>query len=565
MRDYYRLTLLGVSLLVGLVFSFYHLTIPRWLNESRYTPLALNQSSPSVAVDETIFYASRAREILDGHWWLNDVGIVEYKNTPSPFVGETVPAVILAGLSRLGGGVDSGFMLADFIFPGMVFILLSLLLRRLTDKPYLSLAGALAVMISYHYLASFPFLPSVLKQIIQVFNLGSYSHLIRSSHPQISLVIFLVWVSAYFKNKNYLWLGGLLGLLTYTHLFYWSFAFAWTVVGLSLALISREPQRAKTLGLSLVIGLALGLLYWLNLCWFYQLPQRPDFILNSWLATGWPFKSIALILLMLGLAKITVKNKILSQFWLSFFSTSLIIVTGSQILGLGFDDPIGHWLLRVIYPLTAVFGFNLLFNYLKRDNRYLALGLTLLLLGYQARLHWQYFKNQAPAFMIESERLELFDWLNKNTAKDSVVITAGLTDNLYLPVYTHNNVFIPQSQLTLAPTAEAESRFLIAQKIAGVSEAELKNMFKENAALKLIKRFDFDHCAGHYLYFRRFVGKDYYNCAIPKEKLTGLLDQYAKLEPGLTKYRADYWLGTTPIAFGKLLWENSKYKIYELP
>ncbi len=62
------------SLLVGLVFSFFHLMIPLWGNfdKSLYSPLVLNQQSPSFVFDETIYYATKTRESLDGHYLIND-------------------------------------------------------------------------------------------------------------------------------------------------------------------------------------------------------------------------------------------------------------------------------------------------------------------------------------------------------------------------------------------------------------------------------------------------------------------------------------------------------------
>ena len=89
-------------------------------------------------------------------------------------------------------------------------------------------------------------------------------------------------------------------------------------------------------------------------------------------------------------------------------------------------------------------------------------------------------------------------------------------------------------------------------------------MFNDNNVLIAKKRFEFDDCAGHFLYFRLYNGADYYSCAVPEPVLEHILNQYQNTQTQLT-FPADYWLGTTPIAFGKLLWENSKYKIYELP
>lgn len=565
-----------ISLLVGSLFSFYHWTIPRLWGITYYSPLVLNQTSPSFTVDETIFYASKAREILDGNWWLSDGQLKEYKRTPSPFVGETVPAVLMAGLAKITGGIEKGFMLADFIFPALIFLSLSWLLTRLSQKPYLSMLGALLVMFGFHYLTYFPYLPSVIKLLIKYFQTGSYSHFIRSFHPQVSFGLFVIFGIIYLKTfrleKKEIniewWLGWLLGVLVYTYLFYWSFAFAWVGVGLALAILNKNKNLVKKLSLGLVIGLMIGLVYWLNLYWFGKTSLAYDFKFNSWFETPWRIKDILLVLVLLASSLAGLKNKALKKFWLSFFLTSLMIIIGAELVGLRFDDPVGHWLLRVVYPISIVYGFNLLFNYLKSDLKWLSLGLCLLVIGFQAKLHFEYFKNQAEAFSIEPERLEMFQWLNQNTQKNSVVLTDNLKDNLYLPVYTHNNVFVARSQLSLANNQERVERFLIALKLNQKTPEELEALFDQDKDLKKIKRFKFENCGGVYLFFRKFNQADYYNCSVPDEVLEQMIKDYnnINLEIGFKKYKADYWLTNQEkqIDNASLVWENKAYKLWQI-
>ena len=78
---------LGCSLIVGLIYSFYHYLIPKWYPNDNYSPLVLNSEVSSSTVDETIAYAPKVQEILNGHIFLSDLFIWEYKNYPSPFIG----------------------------------------------------------------------------------------------------------------------------------------------------------------------------------------------------------------------------------------------------------------------------------------------------------------------------------------------------------------------------------------------------------------------------------------------------------------------------------------------
>jgi hypothetical protein len=271
----------------------------------------------------------------------------------------------------------------------------------------------------------------------------------------------------------------------------------------------------------------------------------------SLLFTGW-------------LLSLLVIPKNLKSYWLSLYTTITILTAGAVLIKFDLDDPIGHWFLRLVEPLTFLIITVLIAQRIKKLPALINYSLFGLLLLYQATSHWQYFQSKLSSFYIEPEKQELFIWLNQNTAKNSVVVTPSLKDNLYLAIYTHNSSFIPRSQLSLAPTAEAVDRFLLTQKLAGKTNADIRLMFSNDPTLKAKKRFDFDNCAGIYLFFRQYAGSDYYNCSLPQSDLDRLLNQYQNTRLELNQYRADYWLGTNYIDFGQLLWENQAYKIYAL-
>src|SRR3990172_6088544 len=89
-----------IAIGVGLVFGGSQLLLPRLLGLT-YSPLAINSQASPLVMDETIAYASKAQEVLNGHWRLSDLFIWEYKQSPSPLVGESFPAVIMALMAKL--------------------------------------------------------------------------------------------------------------------------------------------------------------------------------------------------------------------------------------------------------------------------------------------------------------------------------------------------------------------------------------------------------------------------------------------------------------------------------
>ncbi len=517
-----RLTILA-AFLVGLVYSFYHWTIPNLWQVKPYSPLTLNELSPSFAVDEGFFYAPKITQ-------------------PLADPGELVGSGLMALLVKISGGIDKAFMLADFIFPALTFLILASLLNLWLKNRLLALTATTLVMTFYHYLTYFPYLPSVIKLLEQYWKEGSYSTLIRSFHPQISLGLFLIFVALLWKRSSWQIMALFLTLLTYTHFFYWTVALAW------LAWSGINRRLVKILA---IWGLT-TLPYWL---FVFRLLPAADYWQRNYFYISPTLTQILLLIFGLYLAR-------RKKFWLAFYAGIITLVVGTMLIKFGADDPIGHWFLRVVNPMTAILIVISLFNKLKLKPALLIL-ICFLILGFQFRLHWQYFKNNAVAFRIEPERLEAFSWLDKNTSKNSVVVTPSLTDNLYLPAYTHNQPYLLQAQLSHVDNAELLQRFLQVYQISGISNEKLAAKFLNDQQLKINKRFDFDNCAGHFLYFRLFNATDYYSCSVPLEILTQILTQYQQTQPRLT-YPADYWLGPDHVDFGELLWENSKYKVYKI-
>jgi len=535
-----RLTIIA-ALLVGLVLSFYHWAIPNLWQVKNYSPLVLNQNSPSFAVDETFYYGSKVRKILNGRW------------PDGAETGEAVGVISMAILAKISGGIDKAFILADFIFPALTFLILAYLLNLWLKNRLLALTATLFVLTFYHYLTYFPYLPSVVKLMVQYWKEGSYSSLIRGFHPQISLGLFFIFAAFLWKKSSWWLIALLLALLTYTHFFYWTAALIW------LIFFYFDRRLIKILTVWFILTLPY---------WFFVIRLLPA--VDFWQRNYFYLPPTINQLLLLALGFLLAWRQ---KFWLSFYSGISTLLIFTVFLKLGPDDPIGHWFLRVVNPLTAILMIIGLFNKLKLRPVLLIL-ICFLVLGFQFRLHWQYFKNNALAFRMEPAKLEAFNWLRQNSPANSVVVTDSLADSLYLPAYTQNTSYLKQAQLSQASNQELLQRFLEVNKTAGVKSEMLVKMFEDNNELKNKKRFNFDTCAGHYLYFREFNGSDYYSCRIPENKLQQILIQYELMTPQLT-YPTDYWLwGPFEATWAqvnpdkmdkfKLLWENSKYKIYKL-
>ena len=77
-----------------------------------FTPFTTNGLSP-IARDETYAYAPFVNNILSGKFPLRDIYVFEYSKTPTPYLGETAPALLLAFLAKISGSVERSFIISD--------------------------------------------------------------------------------------------------------------------------------------------------------------------------------------------------------------------------------------------------------------------------------------------------------------------------------------------------------------------------------------------------------------------------------------------------------------------
>ena len=302
-----------IALAVSVIFGFYHLTIPLIYKISPYSPLALNTQTSSLSVDEAIAYATKTQEALSGHMALSDLFIWEYKDYPSPLRGEIVPAIMMAGMAKLGGGIDQGFILADFILPVVSFLILTVFFQAMSGKKYFAAVTALMIMFFYHYFRFFPYLPSAIRQLWLALNVGYPTHFLRSFHPQTSFPFFmvsllLIWLMLKNSQRKYLWLylGISLGLLFYTD--FLLDIYTW-LYRRSLCLVQKS-QYLK----SLIIGLMIGLPYLINTLKFQNSSLSQSFIKNMTFKPEDEMIPIGIMLILLLAARWGLKNKIQAIF-----------------------------------------------------------------------------------------------------------------------------------------------------------------------------------------------------------------------------------------------------------
>ena len=114
----HRLALI-LALTIGALYVSHHVFIGKILSDRGevYTPITVASSR-----DEGAYYALRAHAAYKGDLIVGDVNVYEYKDTPAYLpIGNPL---IMAGVGRLAGSLERGFIFADFLFPALIFLII---------------------------------------------------------------------------------------------------------------------------------------------------------------------------------------------------------------------------------------------------------------------------------------------------------------------------------------------------------------------------------------------------------------------------------------------------------
>lgn len=548
-----------MAFLLGIIFGLPHLLIPRILGSSRpYTPFAISGVS-ALTYDETSVYAAQVHYAAIRWKPPYDTDAFEHRDVPS--LVSPVPHFLIAAVARILGGVDRAFILCDFFLPPAAFLLFFALFLGMTDDPILSAAGGAACLL-------LPFGPrNFLQSSIEILATGHASQVqpleySRLVHPELSFTIFLaallfLWRTLRQGRSRDALLAGLFGGgLFYLYLYYW---FPWiTLCFLLLAYSVWDPERRRPLWIIHGITWLTGSLFWVhtfragtfpNASW--QL-ERFNWILGHNLSPEkliYTFKTTAVFLCLALIFRCLVMPKSSPQaktrqgasllFWSSLFLSSILalnseLITGRNILAMP------HYPTRLFQPVLCMALFALVgplgsrrANACWKWSAAAGLGILLILSFLRQEA---VARNTAWAHEVRQEHRLLFSWLNQKTHLDDTLITTDLEINTQIPVYTHARAFVPSGARSSASNQEIERRFLIAMKLLGHSETEVRKLLAQEASaaeppLQLTHSF--------YLFLG---GYGQISRRLPLKKIEGILREFRQMDLAqeLGRFRANY-------------------------
>lgn len=491
-----------IVLTTSLIFGLPHLVIPLFQGGFKnYQPLVVNKVS-LLTYEETRLYGAQAREVYEGHLLSADAHLAEYKNLPqASFI---LPPLFAGSLARLTGSLQKSFVINDFLLPPLIFLFVYLLLFELTAEPLISILGGVLLLTANRLFLFLPPLTFKMAEALwEIFMVSGkeieFLEFSRFPYPQFAFFLLILHLYSLLLalRKKSLFLNFLsavtLGLLFYTYFYYWTFALVGEIILFFFLLSKKNFNQVKTLSLVVLVALSLSIPFWISFLKFHSLPVSKDILERVGLELGKVrnvVRTVQYSIFTLFFFALVKKKKIAFFFFLAFLLGGIILLNLQLLTGWTIQS--WHWTVRVLNPLSIlilVYLFHQILtqnysqprleklkNFLKSRYSPLLIILIALFLFRALALQFVSARNTYQSYTLPKTTLEAFAWLDKNTPLDSVIITPSFETISQVPVFTHNNVFLPNGTIAFASNEEIFKRLLITYKIFGLGKSELEKI-----------------------------------------------------------------------------------------
>ena len=529
----------------------------------------------------------RIREVLEGNLVVSDVDLYEYKQAPAFWPMGS--AMYFYPFSFFTQSVKTVVVTTDFVFPFLYFILFFLIAYFLTGrKIVLSIFSAFIVSI-YNPLAiqvpppNLDILRSMWNTIYPLTDDPRAHYLtLRQSFipglvPILGTYLFLL-LTLIKKNNAFPVVGGFFfALAAYTYPFHFLYLSSVFVILFVIVLISKRYDVLKRMfifGGSATVVLTPFIVNYFEVI---ALSQYNDIFARYGAEEGrfFRFESMKRYLASIILAGLVFlwgrkNDRRLTSYFVISALLSAIAVLNMQLF-FGFSIHPDHWLNRDIvwaitfgYIVIAAWVIQMLFLLNRNKVVSIIVSLAILFTGSvlynNIRASTIFAEKNYQAFTQTRENTELFEWLNSNTEKEDVIMTPSLVINTYIPLHTHNNIFIPRAFNTVAPNSELLERLFITYTLYEIDTLYLQQiLLGDNHVLphsdtnEINEKTDdlFESSGSLYLFGltylndvevpgegnqRRFITEQAAN------DIAQVYDTFTCEDTCLTKYRVDYLL-----------------------
>jgi len=512
-KNIFKIVFIIAMLLVGIAYSIMpHFVRYNTLKELELQYIPVTQESN---FDMMNVQAGRYRDMIDGKMLSGEVDTYEHKDGPSlwPLLSSTMLAPFFIPFDTIFPGI----IITDFLFPIFIFSAFFLIFKELTADRMFALFSAVLLMLFPqfpHYIppSSFTELKLLILQfsplpLFDTFTAG-LTYLTRESFipggPFFILSLYFVYkaVSTDTKKKFFILLAGIFyGILFYLYFYFWAFATVFLGLFFIALLLKRKTKEAVAVFAAGVVGLIVSIPFWISHFNLVSLSNYQELIdrMGPELDYGFRWflwKTYILVFLMAGLTlwigrKFNISIKVI---FLITLALSEIVVLNMQVIT-GFNIQSDHWGGRVFLITRGIIWltiFYYLFLYFKNRISMLSTRKTLtffavviisVLFSNVVYTEIVQSKTYAHFYTVDTKLVDAYEWLNKNTPKDSVVMTPSLRTNIDLPVYTHNRIFLARANNSIGTEEELLNRLYITYIIFGIPPVYLYEMIQSDPGI----------------------------------------------------------------------------------
>ena len=491
---------------------------------------------PPKVVNDVDFYYARIKDVVDGHSFLSNAYLFEHKNglPQQVFFAEWLLA---QPIKIFNLNINIVHLIYNFLLPAVAFILTYLALFLISKSRFWS--TSLSVFLFFGlYLLSF----------------------IRPVSPQFNFIFWLtqfifLWLLIMEQKKRWVWFSAInFGLLFYIYPYYWTFYLIFFGI-----LTAVYFWKNKELALRIAIIAAGGLILAIPYFYFNYLSARLPYYTETLTRLGMiysHFPSGFRIIFWSALGFVVfgwfLWRKIITwdaktQFFISGILASVIAVNQHLITGKNFEFS-SHYDMSAMFFLIFVAAY-LISQY--SANLKIILGIVVFVFSILG------IKNYSErVFVIDKNvvyrqnYVPIFDWLSKNTEKDSVVY-ANIDISGLISVYTANNIFyVREANLFFISDAEVLDRFILNSFFEKFNEDFIINNDRSIYGVRYIDAFGHTVQANKLL---RLLGlKLKPEVYLPEEAIEKVITRAKELQKNdfideLKKFRVDY-----------LIWDKNK-------
>lgn len=549
----------ALAALIGAVYVSHHFFISAILSDRNaiYAPV-----TPAHNYDEALYYGPRAQSAYLGNLLVGDISTYEHKNSQA-FLPLLNP-LLLGWLGWLVGSLKSSFIVSDFLFPALIFLVVYFLILEISARASLALIGS----------AIFMFVPR-LGLILTAFSKGALQDLwfafmpwlhqnnelyfSRFEYPKTTYFFYVLAILFIFRaliksrRQDQILAGIFFGLVFYTYFFDWvALTMSLFIMGV-IFLAAKKYREFKKILIIGTVGICVAIPYWVN---FFKLRMSSEYQdiflrLGVELARQFRFASV-----WMSYVRIALLVSLLLLLWrrkrpvLVIFLAALLgayfLVVNTQIIS-GFNLQPDHWYRTQFLPAflaVILIGIWLYEHYfVKYRFQTLIAGWFLIMFLIFGNLYGQriFSITHAENYNVSKPAFASYVWLNNNTPQNTVVGTMDTSINSALLLNTHNKIFLASGLNTVASMAEIWNRFLILGHIFNMTPSQWRTLAVTSNTY-LFTDYYRDHSFDSY--FRNDAER-----AIPKNILDAETKRYEDFSKagikGNLPYRLDYlYFGT---------------------